>query len=188
MTQADVSNMFPTAITPAGITFAIWSVIYLSWIFAGVVISRILPLDLIGHISLKLLPYFVPESSKKVIYSFSLAILLTAVWLIPWGNLWMGTSLIVMVLLLVTLKYAFHQSRQSSPLVKWSIEVTLGWINIATVANVTIWLVSVGFRGGSISEVYWAIGVLGIALLITLYYQYCYRAYIISLVFLWTLA
>lgn len=32
MTQADISNMYPTAITPAGITFAIWSVIYLSWI------------------------------------------------------------------------------------------------------------------------------------------------------------
>ena len=39
MTQADISNMFPTAITPAGITFAIWSVIYLSWILAGLVIS-----------------------------------------------------------------------------------------------------------------------------------------------------
>lgn len=39
MTQADISNMYPTAITPAGFTFAIWSLIYLSWIVVGVFIA-----------------------------------------------------------------------------------------------------------------------------------------------------
>jgi hypothetical protein len=34
---------------------------------------------------------------------------------------------------------------------------------------------------------YWAIGVLGLALLLTAYYQCRYHAYIISLVFLWTM-
>ena len=34
---------------------------------------------------------------------------------------------------------------------------------------------------------YWAIGVLGLALLLTAYYQCRYRAYIVSLVFLWTM-
>jgi translocator protein len=34
MTQADISAMFSTAVTPAGFTFAIWSLIYLSWILA----------------------------------------------------------------------------------------------------------------------------------------------------------
>ena len=38
MTQADISNMFSTSITPAGITFAIWSIIYLSWILSGLVV------------------------------------------------------------------------------------------------------------------------------------------------------
>lgn len=31
-TQADISAMFSTAITPAGLTFSIWSLIYLSWV------------------------------------------------------------------------------------------------------------------------------------------------------------
>ena len=39
MTQADISNMFPSAITPAGVTFSIWSLIYLSWIVAGVYVA-----------------------------------------------------------------------------------------------------------------------------------------------------
>jgi len=65
-----------------------------------------------------------------------------------------------MLLILGLLKYAFRLSRSAHPALKYSIELTLGWINIATVANITIWLVSLGFTGGSISETYWAICVL----------------------------
>ncbi len=34
MTQADISAMFATSVTPAGVTFAIWSLIYLAWVIA----------------------------------------------------------------------------------------------------------------------------------------------------------
>ncbi len=34
MTQADISAMFATSVTPAGVTFAIWSLIYLAWVVA----------------------------------------------------------------------------------------------------------------------------------------------------------
>jgi len=39
MTQADISAMFSTSVTPSGMTFAIWSLIYSSWILAGVYIA-----------------------------------------------------------------------------------------------------------------------------------------------------
>ena len=74
---------------------------------------------------------------------FSSAIALTGVWLIPWGYIWIGTALIVMIVILGLLKYVFHHTRTSHPIVKYSVELTLGWINIATVANVTIWLLSI---------------------------------------------
>lgn len=89
-----------------------------------------------------------------------------------------------MILLLAVLKYVYRISRKEVPLTRWSIELTLGWIHIATVANVTIWLVSLGYTGGTHPE-YWAIGVVGLAWLLTIYYQIRFRAYIISLVFLW---
>ena len=173
MTQADISNMFPSAITPAGITFSIWSLIYLSWIIAGVYLA-----------------FFQKKKENmdtRTIIPFSSAIALTGVWLIPWGNLWIGTSLIVMIVILALLKYTFHQTRIAQSPLKYSVELTLGWINIATVANVTIWLLSIGYTGSGIPEIYWAIGVLGLALGLTVYYQIRYRAYIISLVFLWTM-
>lgn len=171
MTQADISAMFPSAVTPAGITFSIWSVIYLSWIVAGVYVAF----------------FQKKKEDSKTLCVFSLAILLTGVWLIPWGYIWIGTALIVMLVILGLLKYSFHYTRASHPALKYSVELTLGWINIATVANVTIWLLSLGFTGGGVPGVYWAIGVLALALGLTLYYQLRYRAYIISIVFLWTM-
>ena len=174
MTQADISNMFPTAITPAGITFSIWSVIYLSWIIAGIYLAFFYQKNL-------------STQERKSLITFSSAIALTWVWLVPWGYIWIGTALIVMIVILGLLKYSFHHTRTSHPLLKYSVELTLGWINIATVANITIWLVSLGFTGGTLPEIYWAIGVLGLALLLTAYYQCRYRAYIISTVFLWTM-
>lgn len=173
MTQADISAMFPSAITPAGITFSIWSVIYLSWIIAWVYVA-----------------FFQKKKGSvtaKTLGVFSLAIALTGVWLIPWGYIWIGTALIVMLIILGLLKYTFHHTRVSHPALKYSVELTLWWINIATVANVTIWLLSLGFTGGWLDPVYWAIGVLALALGLTLYYQLRYRAYIISAVFLWTM-
>lgn len=170
MTQADISNMFPTAITPAGFTFSIWSLIYFSWIVAGI--------------------YALKNAKKKdnrFLIVFSLAIFLTAIWLIPWGYMFIGISLVVMILILALLKYAFRLSRAAHPILRYSTELTLGWIHIATVANITIWLVSLGFTGGGISETYWAIWVLWLALVLTAYYQCRFHTYIISLVFLWTM-
>jgi hypothetical protein len=180
--------MFPSLITPAGITFSIWSVIYLSWILAGLVLSGLPITPFTKKYTPKILPYLRESHiSKTAILTFSLAISLTGIWLIPWGNLYIGTALVVMIVILGLLKYTFHHTRSASPLVRSSVELTLGWINIATVANITIWLLSLGFTGGGIPEIYWAIGVLGLALLLTAYYQCRYHTYIISLVFLWTL-
>jgi hypothetical protein len=170
MTQADISNLYPTAITPAGITFSIWSVIYLMWIITGLMIA-------LGKI----------EITKKQSIVYSLSILFTALWLVPWWYQMMWVALILMLMILGGLKYTFHLTRKSHPMLRSSVELTLGWINIATVANITVWLVSLGFNGAGIPEMYWAIGVLWLALLLTTYYQCRYTTYIISLVFLWTM-
>lgn len=188
MSQADISNMYPTAITPAGFTFAIWSLIYLSWIVVGLVIARAPLTSLTRWMFPKLAKYIESiEVSSSVILPYSLAIGLTAVWLMPWAYNMIGVSLIIMLTILGVLKYTFHTSRKEWLLIRGSVELTLGWINIATVANITIWLVSLGFSGWGIAEMYWAIGVLGLAFLLTLYYQYRYRAYVVSLVFLWAM-
>ncbi len=184
MSQADISNMYYSAITPAGFTFAIWSVIYLSWIIVSILI---LWLPFRSFIK-KTFPFLLIEDvSKKIIFLFSIAIVTSALWLIPWSYNSIGLSLCIMLFLLATLKYLFHKTRKSQPLLRWSVDLFLGWIHIATVANVTVFLLYVGFSGWNIPEVYWAIAILGLAFLLTMYYQYRYHTYIISLVFIWTM-
>lgn len=187
MTQADISNLFPTAVTPAGITFSIWSLIYISWICAGLQVSGILS-GFARKYSFLQNAWDIPKKKyHQAIYLFSTAVFLTGIWLIPWGYLSIGLSLLVMILLLGTLKYVYVHTRKAPLFLRSSVELTLWWINIATVANVTVWLISIGFTGWSIPVLYWAIGVLGFALLITLYYQLRYQAYIIPLVFIWAM-
>ncbi len=177
MTQADISNMFATAITPAGITFAIWSLIYLSWIIAGIYIAFFS----------KKKPNPPTPLHRGAIGAFSSAIALTALWLIPWGNIWIGTALIVMLTILWLLGYVFSHTRQVQSILRSSIEITFAWIIMATALNITVWIRSLGSTFGAPGDIYYAVFSLGALLIWVAWLQCRYRAYIISLVFLWTL-
>ncbi len=173
MTQADISAMFATSVTPAGFTFAIWSLIYLSWIIAWVYVA--------------FSSQYKNKLNTKSLLLFSLAILLTAVWLIPWGYLYISVSLVVMLAILGLLAYVFSRTRSSDIIVRSSIEITLGWIIMATALNVTVWMRYMGWSIGGPTDLYYAILALGAILLIVSTLQSRYRTYIISGVFLWTL-
>lgn len=191
MTQADISAIFATAITPAGVTFAIWSVIYLSWIVAGAVVAGLS----LTPLTKKLLNKDKNSPSRLAgsplhrgaILAFSLAIALTAVWLVPWGNIWIGTALIVMIAILVLLAYTFSRTREANIIVRSSIHLTFAWIIMATALNITVWMRYMNLPLGGVGDVYYAIFALGIVLLVVSELQCRYKSYIISGVFLWTL-
>lgn len=145
-TQADISNMFATSVTPAGLTFAIWSVIYLSWILAGLVIARLPITRLTKKYFPKIVPYLTDtHTSSKALGLFALAIALTFVWLIPWGNLYIGVALIVMLAIFALLAYVFSLTRSSSLVVRSSVDITFAWITMATALNITVWMRSMGW-------------------------------------------
>ena len=172
-TQADISNMYATSVTPAGIIFAIWSFIYLSWIIAWVYVG-----------------FFAISKAKtdmKSLVFFSLAISLIGIWLIPWGNLYIGTALIIMLAILALLAYVFTLTRDASLFVRPSIELTLAWIIMATALNITVWIRYMGWDIWGPTDLYYAIGALGVILLVVSELQCRYKTYIISGVFLWTL-
>lgn len=173
MSQKAISDMYPSAITPAPFTFSIWSVIYCTWIILWFVILFSKNRNTWIH--------------EKAVIPLAFAVLLTAVWLIPWSYLWIGTSLFIILLLLFVLKYVFHLTRQDPLITRTTVELFLWWINIATVANITIWLLSIWFRWWNIPHNYWAIGVIWLAFLLTLYYQFRYQTHVISAVFLWAM-
>lgn len=188
MSQADISNMFATSVTPAGITFAIWSIIYLSWLLAGLVLSWLPVTSETKRYFPKIIPYISDqETSKKTMVAFATAVSLTGVWLIPWGNIYITTALLVMFMILGFLIYAFFRTRKSNMIVRSSVEITFAWIIMATALNITIWIRYMWYSLGSPGDIYYSIGALGVILLIVSWLQCYYRAYIISIVYLWTL-
>jgi len=81
----------------------------------------------------------------------------------------------VMVALLLTLIAIWQRLREPRPgaapaaqgwLVALPFSVYLGWISIATIANVSQMLYHAGFRGVIVPESIWAVGVLGLGLAI----------------------
>lgn len=120
--QADISNLYPTSITPAGFTFSIWSLIYLSWLVLG--------FFLIGR-----------KSKHQQPVSFPLAVGLTALWLVPWHYEYIGISFLLMLIILGLLFHAFLKQKYFR-MKQLSLELTLGWILVATIANLHILLVA----------------------------------------------
>jgi hypothetical protein len=66
--------------------------------------------------------------------------------------------------------------------------VYLGWVTIATIANIAVMLVSIGWDGFGISLQTWAILVLAVAVLIDLIVIATRKDIAYSLVFIWALA
>ena len=116
VTQADISDLYFSKITPAGFTFSIWSLIYLSWLWLGIMQAT-----------------WKEKGGKKALY-LSCALALTVLWLVPWHFNFIGTSFLVMLLLLFVLAYLYNE-RKYSKYFQWTLELFFGWIIVATIAN-----------------------------------------------------
>ncbi len=181
-TTADVSNSYPSLITPAGYVFAIWGIIY---VLLGVwLVYQALPSQ---------------KSSvfqRQISALFILTCVFNIVWLFLWQNLLLPLSNIVIVAFLATLIAIYLRlniGKAKVPLkeklcVHVPFSVYLGWVTIATIANITVTLVSVGWDGFGIAAETWAVAVLAVALLIDLAVIATRRDVAYSLVFVWALA
>ena len=92
-----------------------------------------------------------------------------------------------MLVILALLSYVFSRTRSSDMIIRSSIEITLGWIVMATALNITVWMRYMGWSIGGPTDFYYAIFALGVILLVVSELQCRYRTYIISGVLLWTL-
>jgi hypothetical protein len=135
-----VSDMLPNLFVPAGLTFSIWGVIYLALLGYGLY-------GLYQAFSVK-----TAEQSAWVRRSgpaYLLASIANMAWIFAWHWRLIGLSLVLMLTILAALIWWYAVSRAYSKLlVRGPVSLYLGWISVATVANVTAYLVSIGFAGG----------------------------------------
>ena len=141
-TTGELSDSFPNLFVPAGLTFSIWGIIYLLLVAYCVVQFTGSNKEVISDIS----------------WLFSLSCVLNALWIIFWHYGKLPLSLIVMVGLLVTLIW-INTSIRDLPfgIIKATFGIYLGWICIATIANVTALLVNYNWDGFNIPQETWTI-------------------------------
>lgn len=158
----EISDRFRVYFVPAGYVFSIWALIYLGWI--AFTIFQFQP-------SQKENPRL-----RRLGYLFALSNIVNAAWLLCWHYNRFGLSVLVMLTLLGLLITSYlrldvNRSRVSR-LEYWSVDVLfslyVGWITVATVANISDWLYFVGWDGFGIPAQTWAVIMLAVASLLGL--------------------
>jgi hypothetical protein len=149
----EISDSLPNLFVPAGVTFSIWGVIYILLIIFCVAMFTTSQQAVISRIG----------------WLFGLTCVFNALWIVAWHYGRLPMSLILMLGLLVSLIW-INLFIKDMPfgVFKAVFGIYLGWICIATIANVTALLVSYGWNGLGITEQTWTIIMIVIgALLVT---------------------
>ena len=129
-------------------------------------------------------------------YLFALSSIFNVVWLFLWQYGYITVSVALMFALLaslVTIYLRLQIGKSKAPFreklcVHLPFSVYLGWITVASIANVATALVSVNWDGFGIGEATWAVLVIAIALIITLAVLATRRDIAYGLVIIWALA
>jgi hypothetical protein len=186
-TIGEVSARYPALFTPAGITFAIWGLIYLA-----------LSAFCIYHLVKAFKEPALHEANadlKRLGFYFMLNNLATGAWTIAWVSERLLLSVVLMLVQLVTLLAIhlrlgiFDPTRSAAS--RWFTQVPLslyfGWIIIATVANISAALVGFGWDGFGLSEGLWTIIMIVAATLIVVFVVVSRTNPVVGLVGIWAL-
>ncbi len=178
-TTAELSDSFPNLFVPAGYVFSIWGLIYI--LLAIFTIFQAVP------------KYSDEYIIKRVSILFIISNLANSAWIIFWHYERLFESLIVMLILLASLILIYIRLEIGLDTVSRKLKITsqipfsvyLGWITVATVANITALLVSINWDGLGINEVTWTALVITVATIIALILTFTRGDYAYALVPVW---
>ena len=147
----EISDRFQVYFVPAGYVFSIWGIIYIGWIAFTIFQFRATQKE--------------SPRLRKLGYLFALSGIANAAWLFTWHYNYFGLGVLVMLSLLGLLIASYlslNVNKESvSRAERWSVDIPfsvyLGWITVATVANVTDWLYLVEWNGFGIAPQTWAV-------------------------------
>ena len=175
----EISDSFNVLFVPAGYVFSIWGLIYIGLI--AFTIYHSLP----GQRQNSLL--------KKTGWIVALSSIANGAWIYFWhfGNY--AVTLLVMLVLLACLIAVYLRldigKMKFKTVEKWMVSVPfslyLGWITVATIANVTALLSFLGWSGGGISATAWTLILLAAGVIISGIMSYTRSDIAYNLVLVW---
>ncbi len=103
---------------------------------------------------------------------FSISSLVNAAWILSWhyeqigiSTLLLATMLVLLIVIVNTIRTAGVTGRDRW-LVRLPFSVYFGWLTVATIANITVWLVSIGWDGFGIADATWAAVIIAVGAVI----------------------
>ena len=162
----EISDQYPNLFVPSGLTFSVWGVIYILlgiFVIYGLVSAFRKSADQGGFVG-------------RIGILFFLSSIFNIGWIFFWHYGFVWVSLIMMVALFITLLSIYlrlgigkaQAGAAERGMVHISFSVYLGWITIATIANITAFLVDIGWNGFGLSEQFWAVLVIAVGIIISL--------------------
>jgi hypothetical protein len=186
-TPGALSDRLPNLFVPSGLTFSIWGVIY-------VLLFLFVAYQMRGSASRD-----VGDSAYlgKIGWLFVASNVFNIAWIFAWHYALFPLSLVFMILLFVSLLAIYLRLEIGDPRKTISMKkkfvyqvpfsVYLGWITVATIANVTAVLVSLGIEPFTGLAVAWTVVVIMVATLIAVLVLWTRRDIAYSLVIVWAL-
>jgi hypothetical protein len=149
----ELSDQYPNLFVPAGFTFSIWGLIYL-----------LLLIFMVYQIWVSFNKKTVQKLSIQSQVLFGLTHVFNMSWILAWHYEMVAVTVLIMIAFLATLIILFlnnEKIRNTTFIEKLVIEtplnVYLGWISVATIANITALLVTIGWTGNPLTESTWTI-------------------------------
>ena len=145
-----------TPIAPGGPAFAIWTPIYVG---------------LLAYAVWQSLPkQRTDERQRRLGYPIAASLILNATWILSIQFGFLAASVEIIAALLVVLIWAFRITLDTRPknvvetiVADGTVGLYLGWVCVATAANVTALLVAAGFRGFGLGADAWAVLIVSVA-------------------------
>ena len=191
-TNGDVSAKYPTLITPAGYAFSIWGLIFLGLLIFAV--YQALPAQATNRRFRAAGPWIMLNA------------VCNAVWSPIFNQEWIGVALLVILLMFFSLLMVVEKlemnprtdvprlavpdpaSSQETWLARIPFLLYFGWLTVATILNIAVYLKASNFPLSGLSESTWAAGVLIVGLVVGTYLFNRYRSVAYMLVFAWAYA
>ena len=182
---AELADALPNLFVPAGITFAIWGIIYI--LIAIFMIYQILELRKKEQKNM--------AAIEKIGGWFMLASLGNILWIFLWQYQYVTLSLGAILILFISLLRIYLKlniglstvSLREKIAVHLTISVYLGWITVATIADVTAVLVNLNVGDLFLGQANWTMLLITIVTLLTILILLRRKDIAYSLVIIWAL-
>ena len=186
---ADVSELYNSLFTPAGLTFGIWGLIYsgllLFCIYHFIMSARHDESHHANVYTRRIGPWF-------ILNNFG-----TIAWLYLWTNEMIAFSVVFIFFQLITiiiihLRTGIHDPHSSVDLkvfTQFPLSIYFGWLTFATVANTSVFLLASGWRGFGLhyTPLEWTRIIIGLTVFLTLMVIFARRNVLFGLVIIWGL-